>query len=187
MQVSNGMEDITNEQWIDAFTDKDLVLSDSLDEMVTYFDSGLKLITDKLAPEKKIKIPLRPKQPWYTSELRTLKSKVRKLEKKWLKYKLDCLCVAWKKARNSYYVHLNNSKKGTLRLKILDCHDDSKKLHKLVNNLTSKTVENPLPPGLSDEQQANSFADYFENKILTIRQLFIDKPEYHLTPKEVPG
>ena len=50
----------------------------------------------------------------------------------------------------------------------------------------TKTVENPLPPGLSDEQQANSFADYFENKILMIRWMFAGISEYNITPRDVP-
>ena len=104
--------------------------------------------------------------------MRLLKRRMQKLEKKWLKYKFNSNWTAYKKARNSYYAGLNASKKSALRLKIKDCEGDSKKLHKLVTNLTSKSIDNPLPPGLTDQQQADSFADYFENKILTIRWMF---------------
>ena len=41
----------------------------------------------------------------------------------------------------------------------------------------AKTVANPMPPGVDEDQQANSFANYFEDKILTIRKMFADKPE----------
>ena len=73
-----------------------------------------------------------------------------------------------------------------LRSKISDCHGDSKSLHKLVNNLANKTVENPLPPGKSDADLADDFASYFENKILTIREMFNSIAQYESTPAEVP-
>ena len=74
--------------------------------------------------------------------------------------------------RNLYYAKLNHSKKEVPRSNTSDCHGDSKSLHKLVNNLTIKTVENPLPAGKSDADLADNFASYFENKILTIREMF---------------
>ena len=65
------------DQWIKAFQEKDLQLSDDLDEMVTGLDTTLKDILNELVPEKKVTGPLWPKQPWYTAELRSLKWKVR--------------------------------------------------------------------------------------------------------------
>ena len=109
-----------------------------------------------------------------------------KTREKWLKYKLDSLWVAYKKARNSYYAAPNVNKKSVLRHKIQDCDSDSKKLHKLVSNLTTKTIDNPLPPGLTNNQQANSFADYFENKILAIRKMFESKEQYQSEPRDIP-
>ena len=50
----------------------------------------------------------------------------------------------------------------------------------------TKTMENPLPDGVNDDQQTNSLANYFEDKILTIRRMFADKPEYSITPTDVP-
>ena len=64
-----------------------------------------------------------------------------KYEKKWLKYKLDSLWVAFKKVRNSYYGLLNIKKRTTLQDKIQECTKDSQRLHKLVSNLTTKQVE----------------------------------------------
>ena len=85
-----------------------------------------------------------------------------------------------------YHAKLNHSKREVLRSKILDCHGDSKSLHKPANNLTNKTVENPLPPGKSKANLADDFASYFENKILTIREMFNDIAQYESTPTEVP-
>ena len=110
--------------------------------MVTSLNSTLKTVLDKLAPEKKVCKSLRHEHPWYTAEIRQLKRKVHKLEKKWLKYKLDSFWMVYKKAWNSYQAKLKN-KKMTLKDKIVECTNDSKKLHNLVNNLTTKSVDNP--------------------------------------------
>ena len=66
-QVICKLKDITQEQWIEAFTDKDLQLSGDLNDLTCNFDSVLKSVLDELAPEKSVKVPLKPKQPWYTS------------------------------------------------------------------------------------------------------------------------
>ena len=47
-------------------------------------------------------------------------------------------------------------------------------------------MENPLPPGKSKADLADDFASYFENKILTIREMFNDIAQYESTPTEVP-
>ena len=74
----------------------------------------------------------------------------------------------------------------TLKDKIAECTNDSKKLHNLVNNFTTKSVDNPLPKANSDEELANMFADFLEDKILTIRPRFKDIPQYQSMPELVP-
>ena len=148
-----------------AFQDKDLLLSEDLNEMVTNLDNALKSILNDLAPEKQVAIPLKPKQPWYTRDRRTLKHKVRQPEKKWLRHKLDSCWVAYKKQRNLYYAMLNQSKRTTLRSKINDYHGDSKKLHQFINNLTNKTMENLMPLNKSDAELAEEFVSFFKNNL----------------------
>ena len=46
--------------------------------------------------------------------MKALKRKVRKYKKKWLKYKLHSLWVAFKKVRNSYFGLLNIKKKTAI-------------------------------------------------------------------------
>ena len=86
--------------------------------------------------------------------------------------------MAYKKARNSYYAILNNNKKTSLKAKISECANDSKQLHNLVNNLMTKSDDNLLPTVKSDEELANSFAEFFEDKILTIRKKLQNIPQY---------
>ena len=46
---------------------------------------------------------------------------------------------------------------------------NSKHLYKLIVELTGSKVENPLPEGLSDEDLAECFANFFITKIENIR------------------
>ena len=151
--------------------------------LVSSFSSELKQVYNTLAPEKECKLNLRLKQPWYDNEMKELKRKVCKYEKKWLKYKLDSLWTAYKKVRNSYYGKHNAKKRIVLQTKIEDCTKDSRKLHALVQNLTSKKVEQEWPEHTS---MAEDFTSYFQGKIEKIRDLLKDKPKYTARPTDVP-
>ena len=118
--------------------------------------------------------------------MKELKRKVCKYEKKWLKYKLDSLWTAYKKVRNSYYGKLNAKKRIMLQTKIEDCTKDSRKLHALVQNLTSKKVEQEWPEHSSKEEMAEDFTSYFQGKIEKIRDLLKDKPRYTARPTDAP-
>ena len=47
-------------------------------------------------------------------------------------------------------------------------------------------MENPYPPGKIDSQLTNDFADFFESKILAIRERFKDVQPYQLSVRDVP-
>ena len=106
------------EQWNDEFNPDNVKLNGKLDITVSSLNTELYRVYDKLAPLKKCIVNLRTKQPWFDSEMKSLKKKVCKYEKKWLKYKLESLWVTYKKVRNSYYGLLNHKKKCTLQEKI---------------------------------------------------------------------
>ena len=157
-------------------------LNGKLDCLVSSLNGELSRVYDTLAPLKECKVNLRAKQPWYDQQMKALKRKVHKYEKKWLKYKLDSLWVAFKKVRNSYFGLLNIKKKTTLQDKIQECTKDSQKLHKLVSNLTTKQAEQEWPTHTSNEELAESFASHFQGKIDKIRELLSNKPVY--SPKD---
>ena len=115
-----------------------------LDVTVSSLNAELHRVYDRLAPLKRCSVNFRTKQPWFDSEMKTLKRKVNKYEKKWLKYKLESLWVTNKRVRNSSFGLLNCKKKNTLWDKIQDCTKDSQRFHALVNNLTTKHDRNAM-------------------------------------------
>ena len=185
-QEVRKLKDITTEQLIDEFNPDNVPLNSKLEEIVPKFNNELTCTLNELAPLKKQKINLRPKNPWYDMEVKAHKRLMRKMEKKWLKYKLESCWVAYKKCRNSYYGKLNFKKKATLRDRFAECSKDSKKIHTLVNNLTTKQQPQQWPPHKSEEDLAEDFAQFFLDKITKIREALRDKPVYMPTPNDPP-
>ena len=148
----------------------------SLHEAVSSYES---MVTDSLDinfPLITKQVSLRKKLPWFTSELKTFRQKVRNRERVWIKYQQSHQWTAYKAMRNQYRNKLNYHKKQFLSGAIKEMHGDTKKLYQLINNLTSNVSENPMPDCADDAKQAEDFADFFLNKILTIRSLFNNTP-----------
>ena len=59
---------------------------------------------------------------------------------------------------------------------------DTKHLFRLVNEITSSTKDNPLPDGISNQELADQFADYFINKIQLIRDSLDNYDKYCTEP-----
>ena len=72
------------------------------------------------------------------------------------------------------------SKQITISDKVNQCNRDAKQLFRLVNEITSSTKDNPLPDGILNQELDNQFADYFINKIQTIRDNLNNYDRYHV-------
>ena len=85
-----------------------------------------------------------------------------------------------------YYGKLNFKKKAVLKDKFAECSKDSRKIHALVNNLTTKQQPQQWPPHKSEADLAEDFAQFFLDKITKIREALRDKPVYTPTPNNAP-
>ena len=63
--------------------------------------------------------------------------------------------------------------------KVADYHQDAKKLYSLMSYLTGTKVDNPMPEHTDEEQVADEFADFFMEKIKTIRDSLAEHPTYN--------
>ena len=68
---------------------------------------------------------------------------------------------------------------------VLQNSTDTKKLFKLVNEITGNKDQNPLSEAKSDKDLADEFAQFF-NKIEKIREQFESLPTYGINNKDVP-
>ncbi|CAB3985703.1 Hypothetical predicted protein [Paramuricea clavata] len=121
------------------------------------------------APIKSREITLRPKAPWYTNEINDKKRIRRQLERKWHKtrtnadwnrYKQQCYAVnkLIDSSKSAYYTDLINNGSS-----------DQKPLFKTVSNLLHTNTIIRYPSSPDPMSLANSFSDFFTQKIVKIR------------------
>ena len=87
--------------------------------------------------------------------------------------------------RNEYNRLLNRTKQNAISTRVSECETDTKKLYNLIRYLTRTSTSNPLPPSLSDEEMVNVFADYFMNKIQSVRDSLDTSSKYLASPGNI--
>ncbi|XP_028395747.1 uncharacterized protein LOC114519775 [Dendronephthya gigantea] len=140
-----------------------------LETLVREYDNCLHTILNKHAPAKFREITLRPKAPWYTDEINVQKRKRRQLERKWRKTKMNADRNLYK--QQCYVVNklIYSSKSAYYTDLIKDGSSDQRTLFKTVSNLLHKNTPTRYPSSPDPMSLANSFCDFFTQKIVKIR------------------
>uniref|UniRef100_A0A3B5KG70 Reverse transcriptase domain-containing protein n=1 Tax=Takifugu rubripes TaxID=31033 RepID=A0A3B5KG70_TAKRU len=123
---------------------------------------------DSVAPLKKKIVNQRRCAPWYNSHIRTLKQKVRRLERKWYSCKIDSYHVAWKDCLLVYKKALRKARTAYFSSLIKENKSNPRFLFSTVAKLTkSHSVLDPrIPSSLSGED----FMSFFTDKGIAIRE-----------------
>ena len=129
-------------------------------------------------PTKKCKIANRTKNKWVDNSVLEQRRIVRNRAKIWERYHEDHQWKAYKRERNRLNRMLIYNKTNDISGNIIKYKNDAKKLHAYINLITSNTITNPMPKSESDQQQAKDFAEFFHNKIATIRANLADIDNY---------
>ena len=150
-----------------------LCMNDSwsnLDDLMECYNDTLVSIFDKHAPiRKKITVGKR-KLPWFSANVKHLKTERRKLERKMRKSKQNIDRAAYRKICNKYSALLKEARRKYYTDLIDECSNDSKKLFKVVTSLCkAPRDELQLPPHDDLSQLTNMFGEYFYRKIELIR------------------
>ena len=106
-----------------------------LDELVLQYDSVVKDVLDKHAPEVLKTVILRPHAPWYSDTLRAAKQVKRRRERKWIKSGLAVHHELYKEQCTIYRDLVNNSKSNYHRRQISECNQRS--LFRVIHKLSS--------------------------------------------------
>ena len=141
----------------------------SLDEIVEEYNATLQSLLDKHAPETIKTLKPRPKQPWYTTDLRSLRRISRRKERNMQKTSRNHpeyakLKAEFKTAKNTYFQELDTSKTSYYSGLVISNKKDQGKLYKILNSLMNKKKDNPIPPFGSMSDLANIFGQYFTEK-----------------------
>ena len=149
-----------------------------LETMIADLDKQLKLVLDRIAPEKTKTILVRPTNALFTEDVKTQKRLMRNRERKWRKYKLQSNWINFKAEQNKYRAMLRSIRKITLSDKVNECEQDTKKLYAFVNGIIGRASENPLPKSDSYVQLIEEFAEHFMIKIKKIWDALENHPIY---------
>ena len=107
---------------------------------------------------------VRADKPWYTAELSAEKWLRRKCERKYKNTQWESDKLLLKEQRNKYNNLLNSNKKDYIKDKIENAQS-SKDLYKICDKLLNREQRSVLPSHDCAISLANTFVDYFKNKI----------------------
>ena len=149
------------------------------------YNETLIQLLDKHAPAESKVITIKPYAPWYNEEVREAKRCRRRAERRMVKSGLCIHKQLYKKECEAYYNMLFEAKSKYLKCEIKE--SNTKQLFEVVKRLSTPNRSAALPDHSSDEDLANNFGEFFENKISLIVSSFDDSShEFSCVPAQ-PG
>lgn len=130
--------------------------------------TSLRITLDSVAPLKKKTANQRRCAPWYNSHMRTLKQKVRRLERKWHSCKIDSYHVAWKDCLLIYKKALRKARTAYFSSLIEENKSNPRFLFSTVAKLTKSHAA--LDPRIPSSLTGEDFMSFFTDKVLAIRE-----------------
>jgi hypothetical protein len=139
---------------------------DSVHKLVSNYNESVRTILDKHAPSVSVKMKGNIRKPWYTDTIHAERQCRRKMERKWRKSGLEIHRQMFRVQRNKVALLVQKAKSEYFKNELVHC--DSKKLFKGVKSLVNDSAV-VLPKYGSSIDLADRFVDYFNNKIVSIR------------------
>ena len=170
----------------EKFNDKEVLKSTTLDDAINHFTKEVLKALDDIASLKKVKTANRKPKPWYDEDLKQQRTIMKNREHKWMKYHEDHLWKALVRERNRYNTVLK-FKNACLHKIIKTNSNNTRKLYKLVSELTGTSKPNPMPDAQSDKDLDEGFPQFFRQKINGIRQQINHIPQYIVPPRDTPA
>ena len=152
--------DITEDSWSNFSPSQ-------IDHLVDSATGSLRMTLDSIAPLKKKTVRKRRFAPWYNPQTRKLKQTSRKLESIWRSTNLEESRLVWRDSLKTYKKALRNARAAYYSSVIEKNKNNPRFLFSTVARLTEShsSVEPSIPLDLS----GNDFMNFFNEKILTIR------------------
>lgn len=139
-----------------------------LEEVVEQYNTTMKALLDKHAPVITKTKRTHPVSPWFNEHVRSKKLECRKAERKWRKHPIEINYQLYRLAYKHYRTSCNEAKKAFFHQKISECHDQ-KSLYNIANRLLFKGKTVVLPSYSESQELAQTFAQYFSDKITKVR------------------
>ena len=148
-------------------------------ELVICYNTTLSAILDKHAPLQSKLITSSHSNPWYTTELRAFKCDRRRCERQWRSNPSSVTLSLVRKATNLYNKALLAAKKLYYSELVLANSGEPRLLWNTVNNILHRRQGPSLPVNISASSIAQSFAKFFDDKIVKLRASI---PSAHVSP-----
>ena len=146
-------------------------LTTSLPTTAEQLDNCLRSLLDKHAPATKCRVAIQKCSPWYNSvrdQLRTAKKDRRKAERLWLSTRLTIHKQIYDAAKKNVTNIVHAAKSAHYSTKIMES-SSCKELFEITNKLMSRNKCTPLPATVSLVDLPDLFANFFRDKVQTIR------------------
>ncbi len=142
---------------------------DDLSTMVGMYNSCLSDLLDTHAPLSERDLPVRPRQPWFTNEIKEQRQLRRKYERLYNRTKSICHEDLLRNQKNKVNALCHTARCDHYSQKVQSCGSDQKAMFRLIKELFHKFSETEYPPHESLVSLVEDFADYFIGKIECIR------------------
>ena len=151
------------------FTNMTPIPYESADEIVFNYNRHLRAVLDRHAPLLTMQVKTRASAPWMTEDIQERRKQRRKAERLWRRTKRASdkdnylsICKdtnrVIRKTRHEYF-----------NRKIADTANNPRDLFRTMRQLSSKRSDSTCLPEGEDQNLANKFAKYFDDKIVRIR------------------
>ena len=147
---------------------------EDINDIVSSYKSCLSDIRYKQAPLCRRVITIRPNSPWFNDELQKEKKLKQSLERCAHTHS-DNDQAAFRVQANKYYSLIDQAKQNYYKDRITATGNDQKILFNTVDSLLNGSNDTPLPLHSNADDLSKRFADFFVNKIDTIRMDLVSK------------
>ena len=157
-------------------------------DLADQFSSTLKSILDIHAPIRSKTVVQRPHTPWINPEILQAKRERSRLERCWRRWKSPCDRMKFRAQCNSVRSLISKAKSSFLSNLVTESSDNPRTLWKTLNTILHRKPSNSLPESPDASSLANTFLDFFKDKIERIRTKFVpsDSPDPFLSPPAPP-
>ena len=153
-------------------------------DLADQFSSTLKSILDIHTPIRSKTVVQRPHTPWINPEILQAKRERSRLERCWRRWKSPFDRMKFRAQCNSVRSLISKAKSSFLSNLLTESSDNPRTLWKTLYTILHRKSSNSLPESPDASSLANTFLDFFKDKIERIRTKFVpsDSPDPFLSP-----
>ena len=161
------------------------ILDPSAGGLTMHYNRSLSAIEEQHFPLITKQILIKAESPWYNHTIASLRRQRRRAERQWRRLGTDSSRSEFVTARRAVVSRVEERKVEFYQNKWTSCGGDQRKVASLICTLMRGQEPATLPTSCSDDQLASEFMEFFQSKIIRIRDELDNEPNrnnYILAP-----